>query len=134
LPRLLNEIATETTENPGNYATLKTNCEDINRIMTQILQVLDKIKTERASKVSQYYTDVSTGDISEQNTEISTIKEELRLQMKALQSENLDTDLKAAMVDYTTEKNSASRNMMAIYGFLNIVAVGMLVYLYRSSK
>ena len=130
LPKLLNQIASAT---PGDYSVLKNNCQDLNRIMTQILQVLGKITDQRTLTVTGYYTD-GTGDVSRLNTEITTIQERLTKQMTALQSNSLDTDLKAAMVDYTTEKNSSSRNMMAIYGFLNIVAVGMLVYLYRSSK
>lgn len=130
LPKLLNQIASAT---PGDYSVLKNNCQDLNRIMTQILQVLEKITDRRTSTVAQYYTD-GTGDVSKLNTEITTIQGKLKSQMAALQSNSLDTDLKAAMVDYTSEKNSSSRNMMAIYGFLNIVAVGMLVYLYRSSK
>jgi hypothetical protein len=46
----------------------------------------------------------------------------------------METNVKTAMMDYTIEKNNASRNMLAVYGFLNIVAVGMLYYMYSSIK
>jgi hypothetical protein len=53
--------------------------------------------------------------------------------MRKLQNSEMETNAKSAMIDYTVEKNSSSRNLLAIYGFMNIVAVGMLVYLYRAA-
>jgi hypothetical protein len=47
---------------------------------------------------------------------------------------SMEKDLKSAMVDYTVEKNSSSRNLLAIYGFMNIVAAGLIFYLYRTAK
>jgi hypothetical protein len=41
---------------------------------------------------------------------------------------------KQSMIDYTMEKNSSSRNLLAVYGFMNIVAVGLLFYMYKAAK
>ncbi len=37
------------------------------------------------------------------------------------------------MVEYTTEKNKANANLIALYSGLNLVALGMLFYIYRAS-
>jgi len=42
-------------------------------------------------------------------------------------------DLKRHSVDITTEKNKMASNYVALYGFLNLVAVGLIIYI-SSSK
>jgi hypothetical protein len=37
------------------------------------------------------------------------------------------------MIEYTKEKANVTNNLMQLYGFLNIVALGMLFYIYRST-
>ena len=43
-----------------------------------------------------------------------------------------DLTLRKEMVEYSVEKNKAATNMLALYGFLNLTAVGLLIYIYRS--
>ena len=38
------------------------------------------------------------------------------------------TDLRKHMVNITSEKNNVASNYLAIYGFLNLVAVGLILY------
>lgn len=130
-----------TITNPSTNTQLETDCKDINRILSQILQILSDLAASRGTSVTGYYTavDLMNGTAAGEKAgtaagEIVDVQAKLTKHMALLTSNSKDADLKAAMIDYTMEKNSASRNMIAIYGFLNIVAVGMLVYLYRSSK
>lgn len=118
---------------PGTVATLKQNCKNLNRILYQIVSMLQALATKNGSILNGYTNELSGLNGGGDGT-LSSVREGLLKQMTLLQDANTGVDLKAAMIDYTNEKNSASRNMMALYGFLNIVAVGMLVYLYRSSK
>jgi hypothetical protein len=37
------------------------------------------------------------------------------------------------MIEYTREKAKATNNLMQLYGFLNIVALGVIFYVYRST-
>ena len=41
-------------------------------------------------------------------------------------------DLRLSIVDYTKEKNSAATRLLGIYAFLNLVAIGSLIYIFRS--
>jgi len=43
-----------------------------------------------------------------------------------------DLTLRKEMVEYSVEKNKAATNMLALYGFLNLTAIGLLIYIYRS--
>jgi hypothetical protein len=43
-----------------------------------------------------------------------------------------DLALRTDMMEYSAEKNRSARNLLALYGFLNLSAVGLLIYIYRS--
>jgi hypothetical protein len=40
--------------------------------------------------------------------------------------------LRKDMLDYSQEKNRSATSLLALYGFLNLTAVGLLIYIYRS--
>ena len=40
--------------------------------------------------------------------------------------------LRKDMLTYSEEKNRAAASLLALYGFLNLTAVGLLIYIYRS--
>ena len=68
------------------------------------------------------------------NSDLSTARTRLRENSEKLEKQDLAADIQSSMIDYSLEKNESSRNMLAIYGFMNIVAVGMLFYLYTNVK
>lgn len=115
------------------YTTHKAAVIDLNSKLNQILQVMQGIVNARSTSLSNYYA-ASSGNVNSLNTQIDTARNNLIGHMGRLQNADMEEDVKKSMIDYTLEKNSSSRNLLAIYGFMNIVAVGMLVYLYRSSK
>lgn len=51
-----------------------------------------------------------------------------RIELEAMTDIALQND----MLNYSIEKNRAARNLLTLYGFLNLTAVGMLLYIYRS--
>ena len=68
------------------------------------------------------------------NATLDTARTNLVRHSKILENNNLTSDVQAAMIDYSIEKNSSSRNLLAVYGFMNIVAAGLLFYLYTNMK
>jgi hypothetical protein len=58
-------------------------------------------------------------------------KVELREQMANLSDEDL-MKLEKDMVIYTKEKNKAATNLLATYAFLNLTAIGLLLYIFRA--
>jgi hypothetical protein len=94
--------------------------------------VLQAIVNSRMTSLRNYYGRDS--GVNQVNTYLDTTRTDLLVHSKLLKNMSMEKDLKSAMVDYTVEKNSSSRNLLAIYGFMNIVAAGLIFYLYRTAK
>jgi hypothetical protein len=117
---------------PSVYVTKKQNTEKLNSKLNQILQILQALVNSRLLSLKSYYGEKS--GVNELNTQLDETREELIKHAKLLKKNDLEKDAKSAMIEYSIEKNSSSRNLLAIYGFMNIVAAGLIFYLYRSVK
>jgi hypothetical protein len=53
--------------------------------------------------------------------------------MYSLESKNY-SDLKKHMVEITEQKNKIASNYLGLYGFLNLVAIGLLIYVSAGAK
>lgn len=115
---------------PPDYIKKKENTEKLNGKLNQILQVLQSLVNSRLTTLKGYYGPNS--GVNELNSELNTTRNELIKHSTLLKNTELEKDARAAMIDYSVEKNQSSRNLLAIYGFMNIVAVGLVFYLYRS--
>ena len=109
---------------------LKNNTQELNKKLDAILLVMKGIVNSRLNTVNQYYSGEKS--VNSLNNNLDTIRAQLVAHSSKLQSNHLETDIKSAMIDYSIEKNASSRNMLAVYGFMNIVAFGLLYYMYRS--
>ena len=122
----------ESSKLGATYETKKLNTEGLNSKLNQILQVIQALVNSRIASLNTYYgTDTGVNQV---NTYLDATRTDLLNHSKLLKNAAMEKDLKSAMVDYTVEKNSSSRNLMAIYGFMNIVAAGLIFYLYRTVK
>jgi hypothetical protein len=130
LTRVLTAASTGDTRDT-TYDTLKANTIILNSKLNQILQVLQALVDSRNASVTGYKSDSALQTLE---GDISTARSNLQSHSQTLQNRNMESDVKSAMIDYTLEKNSSSRNLLAVYGFMNIVALGMLFYLYRAVK
>jgi hypothetical protein len=117
--------------NSPTYVTLKTNTEKINQKLNQIIQILQSLANNRLATLSTYYG--TTTGVNRVNSDLESIKTSLNRDALALKNSKMEANVKNAMMDYTIEKNNSSRNLLAIYGFLNIVAVGTIFYLYKNT-
>jgi hypothetical protein len=117
---------------PQEYKDKKLETEKLNAKLNQILQILQALINSRLTSLQGYYGESS--GVNQLNQQLDTTRTELIRHSQLLKNADLEKDLKAAMVDYSVEKNSSSRNLLAIYGFMNIVAAGLIFYLYRSAK
>lgn len=134
---ILKEVLILAATKPANelgesYTRMKNNTAGLNSKLNQILQIIQALVNSRITSLKEYYG-TNTG-VNQINTDLDSTREDLLTHSKLLKNKAMEKDLKSAMVDYTVEKNSSSRNLLAIYGFMNIVAAGLIFYLYRSSK
>jgi len=119
----------------ASYNDEKVEVSKLNSKLNQILQILQALTTARTDTVNSYYSsDATVKGVNTLNTELTTLSSQLKDHSEQLQSKSLEQNVQSAMIDYSLEKNASSRNLLGIYGFMNIVAIGFLFYLYRSSK
>lgn len=128
----LRTILTAATQSGGSIAAYRENTITLNKKLNTILAVLDEIVKQRTTSINEYTA--STGGLNSLNNELSQARTRLRDDSEKLEKQDLAADIQSSMIDYSLEKNESSRNMLAIYGFMNIVAVGMLFYLYTNVK
>jgi len=127
----LTQVLTAASQSGGVVdPKMKSNTAELNTKLNGILLVMKASINSRMDTLTKYYDK----DINSQNGDLDTARQRLRDQSAILENNDLQADVQAAMVDYSIEKNSSSRNMLAMYGFMNIVAVGLLFYLYTNTK
>lgn len=116
----------------ADYIQKKKIAQDLNSKLNQLLQIMQGLINIRTKNLKDYYG--SETGVNSLNTELDNARKSLVTHMGKLQSNDMEMDVKSSMIDYTLEKNSSSRNLLAIYGFMNIVAAGILFYLYKTSR
>ena len=87
------------------------------------------------------YTDVQSmggadgqgGSINVLNMDLKNVSDQLRKQAMILQENSTKVDIHKRMVEFTTEKNLANQNLLALYFVLNVVAITSLFIIARST-
>ena len=133
----LNKLLTDATLTPlpGDYSQTKANTIDLNKKLNHIIQLLQKLLESRQNTLNNYYgTDAGQNGVHDANTNLQSTLTTLQQHSTALQNTQLEQTVKSSMIDYTIEKNESSRNLLAVYCFMNIVAVGILYQLYKTSS
>lgn len=116
-------------------ANLKNGAITLNTKLNVILLIMKGIVNNRLGTLDTYYKGSSgTGQINAINMELDDTRNNLVNHSRKLQNNDLKSDVQSAMIEYSLEKNSSSRNLLAIYGFMNIIAAGLLFYIYTKSK
>ena len=105
-----------------------------NSKLNQLIQLMQKLQSVRLTSLNtNFYGDFSDPN-SNLNRPLKEVQERLNAVSTTLTKGDFEMSAKQSMIDYTLEKNSSSRNLLAVYGFMNIVAVGLLYYLYKAAK
>jgi hypothetical protein len=122
LLRRLNEGAQVTTR-------LIEAAKDKNRRIQDLIGVVDAIKGERPFDQSNSFLEGWQSGSGSSGSAGNT--QQLQREMDALSSNDL-AKMRQHMVTVTEEKNKVASNYLALYGFLNLVAVGLLIYVSSS--
>jgi len=92
--------------------------------LTQIMNAITEDGLKSSNNINQ--------DIDDFNKKIQEQKQKLAEQYTLISSNQATTTIRKQMVKYTEEKARRSDNLLKMYGFLNVVALGLLVYIYRA--
>jgi hypothetical protein len=110
---------------------LKEAAQSLNTKLNTILLVMKALVNSRLNTLETYYGDRGVNRL---NGDLDNARRNLKDHSEQLQKNDMNTDIQSSMIEYSLEKNSSSRNLLAIYGFMNLVALGLLFYLYKNTK
>lgn len=119
---------TSLTQDARNDIQSKLNrAKEYNERLNDIIQITNYIAQTRSREMTQQNTEINS-----LNSSIKSTFDTLQNHSKILNSETSVTDLRKRMVEFTEEKNRSATNLLSLYGFLNLVAIGLLFYIARS--
>jgi hypothetical protein len=101
--------------------------KEFNEKLNDMIQITNYIAQTRARETKD-----QNSEINSLNSSIKGTFDTLQSHAKILNSETSVTDLRKRMVEFTEEKNRSATNLLSLYGFLNLVAIGLLFYIARS--
>uniref|UniRef100_A0A6C0IBI9 Uncharacterized protein n=1 Tax=viral metagenome TaxID=1070528 RepID=A0A6C0IBI9_9ZZZZ len=136
LTTLLNNVASASLPSASTAATNSQRQFEIYLPITKKLneKLNDVTQIANAVAIERYRLSRSDNtDINKINADLASRADELKAQQKILSSDVSKAELHKRMVDYTKEKNNATTNLLTLYAVLNIVAIGALVILARTS-
>ena len=120
LKKLLKAIGDANMHNIDTYTSTTLH---LNEKIKDLIQIVNEITRELKQ------TDV----VGNLNTVMKESQNKLMEQNKILSSSDAVTKLNKEMVKYTEEKGRYTDNLLKVYSVLNIVVLGLLVYVYKST-
>lgn len=123
-----------TNQNPFNDTAsgshgLNTVCKNLNAKLNKIAYFVKGV-TDYRKTITLPQIKSSLNDL---NVKLSDAAESLTKQKKILTSAQTNVQLYKEMEQYSREKSKYTNNMLMLYSFLNITALGLLFYIYRSA-
>ena len=109
--------------NKPNMDMYLNNAQSLNQKMNDLIQIVNEITIQLKQ------TDV----VGNLNAVMKESQSKLMEQNKVLSSTDAVTKLNKEMVKYTEEKGRYTDNLLKVYSVLNIVVLGLLVYVYKSA-
>ena len=118
--------STLTTEQQTTINTKLEVVKGFNTKLNDLVQITNYIATRSASGMGR-----QSNDINGLNKKITATYGKLASHNAMLRKETAVGDLRKQMVEFSQEKNLSANNLLALYGFLNLVSIGLLFYIYR---
>lgn len=100
----------------------------INTALLDLSQLANAITEDQYTQAKQF-----NSRINDLNGEINNYFAVLKGHAAILKKEVPAVEIRKRMVEYTKEKSNAHRNLLGFYFFLDIVALGILFYVYKAT-
>jgi len=100
----------------------------LNKKMNDLIQIINGVNEELLLSNTNMKNGIKTFD-----KEIKQMHTKLISQNKIISSSEAVAKLNKEMVKYTEEKRRYTDNLLNMYSVLNIVALSLLVYVYKSA-
>jgi len=119
---------TSSTANQTTIRTYLVTTQDFNKRLNDLTQIIN----QTVSMMLTTSSDVDS-EITRYNTQIQEKQRRLDEQNRIINSNEAGMKIKKDMVKYTEEKARNTNNLLNLYSFLNVVTIGLLVYVYKAA-
>jgi len=103
--------------------------QNLNKKLNDLTQIINGVTEDMLASTSDLEGKIKAFDKQNKEHQIK-----LQEQNKIITSSQATTELNKQMVKFTEQKAKYSNNLLGLYSFLNVVALGLLVYVYKSSS
>jgi hypothetical protein len=146
------EILNSRTPQTAEFGRYQSMAQILNRRLYDIANIVESIKNRRddsSDTINALFTDMTnylstyrsssnvniSGSTTSTSTSTSTSAPTSTTTTTTISDANTDVEnIRKQMMAYTKEKVRATENLLSLYSFMNIFAIGMLVYVYRSME
>ena len=111
----------------GNIAAFINAAIKVNQRLQDLAAIANALSTASITA-----TQSNSANIDQTLSNIAATNETLQAQQASLISADSQSILRSRMMSYSDEKNSYATQQLALYGFANFIALGLLFYIYRS--
>lgn len=125
LQKLLKAMSDSNTVNINKYLD---STQSLNKKMNDLIQIINGVNGELLLSNTHM-----TQEVKKFDDEIKQLHTKLVNQNKIISSNEAVNKLNKEMVKYTEEKSRYTNNLLKMYSVLNIVALSLLVYVYKSA-
>ncbi len=115
------------TANPSADAWLSL----LRKIIVRMMNLLNLMALLTQRRMNEYGE--AGPELAKRNADLVMRLNALKDKKAGLDKPTAEVDVSERMMSYTKEKARANRNLIALYSFLNLVAMGMLFYVYRAT-
>lgn len=106
-----------------------TSTQALNRRLNDLTQITNAVTEYMLSSTSDLEQEIRSFE-----KQITELQGKLLEQNKLISSNQAVSELNKQMVKFTEQKAKYSNNLLGLYSFLNVVALGLLVYVYKSAS
>ncbi len=103
--------------------------QGLNQRLNDLTQIINGVTDDMMSSSSNLEAEIKAFD-----KKIKEQQQKLSAQNKIISSSQAVTTINKQMVKFTDQKAKYSDNLLGLYSFLNIVALGLLIYVYKSAS
>lgn len=133
LEQLLNAInigyKTNTPSNQQAIQKYLESTQSLNQRLNDLTQIINGMTEDMLASTTNIETEVQAFD-----KEVKDRQAKLKEQNRIISSNQAVTNLNKQMVKFTQQKAKYTNNLLTMYSFLNIIALGLLVYVYKSAR
>ena len=102
---------------------------ELNQKLNDLIQIINGIKDNMSASTSGLQDKIKELDKLTNEKQIK-----LEYQNRIISSNQASTELNKQMVKFTEQKAKYTNNLLGMYSFFNIVAIGLLLYVYKSAS